>query len=80
VSKQAANGHFTGCASTAAAFALALDVRFVAFNFAATGAFEFTLTSQAAADDLTNAFCAVAVDVHRFSCTGSGHFQGEVFD
>lgn len=67
-SKQAKYGHFTGCSTTAPAFATTAEVRFVALDFAAEGAFQFALTSQAAADDLVDTLSSVSVEAH---CSGS---------
>jgi hypothetical protein len=74
------NGHFAGCAATSWAFAAASEVRLVALEFAAKRAMPFAFAGQAAADDLINAFGAVAVDAHHFSGAARRHFEREVLN
>ncbi len=78
--KKPENRHFPGCATPPLAFALAPEVTFVALDFAAQRVVQFTLTREAATDDLIDALGTVAVNVHHFRGATCWNFEGEVFN
>ena len=78
--EQAKNGHFTGSAASATAFALAPEVALIALDFAAERTRSLAFFGKTSADDLVDALSGVAIDLHCFSGSTRRHFKSEVPD